>query len=207
MSSLDRPVRRAIYLAVLSASEPSPLLPETGDEPRPAPPRDESATSSRAETRDARASGAAAVRIDFDGIAQRILALNVPPGDYGNLSAGAAGSIYYTEPTVPGSQASLRLQRYQLRERAAAPYLEGIRPYTLSADKKKLLYQAPGNRWGIVATERPAKVGDGTAQRRATRNAVDPRAEWAQIYRETWRIEREYFYDAKMHGADWQAVL
>src|SRR5918999_5872405 len=37
MSSLDRPVRRAIYLAVLSATEPSPLLPETGDEPpRPA---------------------------------------------------------------------------------------------------------------------------------------------------------------------------
>ena len=35
---------------------------------------------------------------------------------------------------------------------------------------------------------------------------VDPRAEWAQIYRETWRIQREYFYDAKMHGADWQAV-
>src|SRR6185295_8841005 len=37
MSSIDRPVRRAIYLAVLSASELSPLLPETGDEPRPAP--------------------------------------------------------------------------------------------------------------------------------------------------------------------------
>jgi tricorn protease len=35
---------------------------------------------------------------------------------------------------------------------------------------------------------------------------VDPRAEWAQIYRETWRIQREYFYDASMHGADWQAV-
>ena len=33
MSSIDRPVRRAIYLAVLGASEPSPLLPETGDEP------------------------------------------------------------------------------------------------------------------------------------------------------------------------------
>ena len=32
MSSIDRPVRRSIYLAVLSATEPSPLLPETGDE-------------------------------------------------------------------------------------------------------------------------------------------------------------------------------
>src|SRR5262249_41785804 len=36
MSSLDRPVRRSIYLAVLSAKDPSPLLPETGDEPQPA---------------------------------------------------------------------------------------------------------------------------------------------------------------------------
>src|SRR5215471_15199186 len=34
MSSIDRPVRRAMYVAVLSASEPSPLLPETGDEPQ-----------------------------------------------------------------------------------------------------------------------------------------------------------------------------
>ena len=37
MSSIDRPVRRAIYLAVLGATEPSPLLPETGDEPPPRP--------------------------------------------------------------------------------------------------------------------------------------------------------------------------
>ena len=35
---------------------------------------------------------------------------------------------------------------------------------------------------------------------------IDPRAEWAQIFRETWRIQREYFYDASMHGANWQAV-
>jgi tricorn protease len=36
---------------------------------------------------------------------------------------------------------------------------------------------------------------------------VDPRAEWAQIFRETWRIEREFFYDAKTHGADWKKVF
>jgi tricorn protease len=35
---------------------------------------------------------------------------------------------------------------------------------------------------------------------------VDPRAEWAEIFRETWRIQREYFYDAKMHGANWTTV-
>jgi tricorn protease len=209
MSSLDRPVRRAIYLVVLSASEPSPLLPETGDEPRPAP-RDESRDEPPARARPdaARAGEATAVRIDFDGVAQRILALNVPAKDYSNLMAGAPGTIYYTEPSLPGSAASLRLQRYQLKERAAAPYLEAIRFYTLSSDKKKLLYQASGggNRWGVVATDRPAKVGDGAINVAQLEMKVDPRAEWAQIYRETWRIQREYFYDPRMHGADWQAV-
>src|SRR6266540_927009 len=89
MSSVDRPVRRAIYLAVLSASDPSPLLPETGDEPRAAP-RDESRGEPAAPPKPD-AAKAVAVRIDFDGIGQRILAVNVPAGDYSSLVAGAAG--------------------------------------------------------------------------------------------------------------------
>ena len=195
MSSLDRPVRRAIYLVVLNANESSPLLPETGDEPKPPSP-------------DApKPDPKPAVRIDLNGISQRVLAVNIPPGDYGNLTAGAAGTFYYTEPTPGGPPGALRLQRYQQRERAAAPFLEGsIRSYSVSADKKKLLYQASANSWGVVATERPAKVGDGPLNVAQLETRVDPRAEWSQIYRETWRIQRDYFYDAKMHGADWQGI-
>src|SRR4030095_667770 len=83
------------------------------------------------------------VRIDFDNIGQRIISVNIPAGDYGNLQGGAAGSFYYTEPilTTAPTPPSLRLQRYQLKERTAAPFLEGIRSYSLSADKKKLLHQ------------------------------------------------------------------
>ena len=197
MSSLDRPVRRAIYLVVLNANEPSPLLPETGDEPKPpspdAPKPDPNAKP--------------AVRIDLNGISQRVLAVNIPPGDYSNLTAGAAGTFYYTEPLPGGAPGALRLQRYQLRERASSPFLEGsIRSYSISADKKKLLYQTDANRWGVVATERPGKVGDGPLNVAQLETRVDPRAEWSQIYRETWRLQRDYFYDAKMHGADWQAI-
>jgi tricorn protease len=204
MSSLDRPVRRAIYLAVLTAGEASPLLPETGDEPR-------AAQSDEARPKQEKASGPPAVRIDFAGIGQRILALRLPAGDYTALAAGAPGVIFYTEPISPGGGGGgLRLQKYQLKERTGAPFLEGIRSYTLSEDKKKLLYQAgggpTGGRWGIVATDRPAKVGDGAINVAQLETLVDPRAEWAQIFRETWRIQREYFYDAKMHGADWQAI-
>jgi tricorn protease len=197
MSSLDRPVRRAIYLVVLNAADPSPLLPETGDEPKPPDP-----AAPKPDPKPV-------VRIDLNGISQRVLAVNIPAGDYSNLTSGAAGTFFYTEPFVPGTPGTLRLQRYQLKDRAAAPFLEGsIRSYSVSADKKKLLYQAGdgANRWGVVATERPAKVGDGPLNIAQLEMRVDPRAEWAQIYRETWRIQREYFYDPQMHGADWQAV-
>jgi len=205
MSSLDRPVRRAIYLAVLSATEPSPLLPETGDEPPPKP-----ATPPTPPPTPPPAPAPVNVRIDVNGINQRIITVNVPAGEYANLSAGAAGSFYYTEPVPGGGPTMLRLQRYTVRERTAAPLLEGVRAYALSGDKKKLLYQASaggGANWGVVSTERPGvKVGDGPINVAGLEMRVDPRAEWKQIFRETWRIQRDYFYDAKMHGANWQAI-
>src|SRR5262249_42543280 len=71
---------------------PSPLLPETGDEPAP-PPRD-----AQPSNKPDKPGGPVAVRIDFNGISQRILALNIPAGDYSNLLAGSAGSRYFTEP-------------------------------------------------------------------------------------------------------------
>ncbi|MDQ3415153.1 MAG: PDZ domain-containing protein [Verrucomicrobiota bacterium] len=213
MSSLDRPVRRAIYLAVLSAAEASPLLPETGDEPQPAPRAATSEEPKPQPTATPATPTKVTVRIDPSGIGQRILAVNVPAGDYSSLLAGPPETFFYTEPIAAsrsgGGPPSLRLQRYQLKERTAAPFLEGIRSYTLSADKKKLLYQASaggGTSWGIVAAERPAKVGDGPINVAQLEMRVDPRAEWQQIYRETWRIQREYFYDPKMHGNDWQAI-
>src|SRR3989442_11697178 len=105
MSSVDGPITRAIYLIVLSASEPSPLLPETGDEPAAAAP----ATT--------RSAAPVEVRIDFDRIGQRILALNVPNGDYTALVAGAAGALFYTQAApaagAPRGAPPVDLQRDQ----------------------------------------------------------------------------------------------
>jgi tricorn protease len=196
MSSVDRPVRRSVYLAVLSASEPSPLLPEVVDEPTGPP-----APKAKPDT---------VTHIDVRGIGQRIISLTIPAGDYENLSAGPAGTIFYTAPGEgAGPAAARRLQRYQLKDRTTAPFIEGIRLYTLSGDRKKVLYSAgsaAASRWGIVGTDKPARVGDGAIDVTQLEMQVDPRAEWAQIFRESWRIERDFFYDAKMHGADWDAI-
>ncbi|MES2180313.1 MAG: PDZ domain-containing protein [Gemmatimonadota bacterium] len=201
MSSVDRPVRRAIYVVVLSAADPSPLLPEMGDEGEaPAVP---ASGAGRART------DTTAIRIDIPNIAQRVLSLPVPAGDYSQLGAGPAGSVLYLDPTGAASPAAgLKLMRMQLRERAPAAMLEGVRAYSVSADHKKLLYQAAGGapRWGVVTFDRPATVGVGLVNVAALEAWIDPHVEWAEILREAWRTQREFFYDAKMHGADWAAV-
>ncbi|HEU4995595.1 MAG TPA: PDZ domain-containing protein [Gemmatimonadaceae bacterium] len=210
MSAFDRPVRKAIYLTVLSSTEPSPFLPELGDEIVAAAP-----DSSKPIVGQVAAQGApsAAVgparngsRIDTAGIRQRILNISVPVGDYSELHAGPAGSVFYLETIGAGAPgATTNLKRFQVKERAAATFIEGVRTYAISADRKKLLYGA-GQRWGIVGTDRPGKVGDGNVDVSQLEMLVDPRVEWAEIFKEAWRTQRDFFYDAAMHGANWQQV-
>ena len=193
MSSLDRPTRRSVYVVVLSAQRSVAVPARVGRRARG--------------RRPGARQGRLRVRIDFAGIGQRILAIAVPAADYASLVAGPAGTIFYAEPMGEGAVgrvASPDQVSAQGAHRRAVP--RGHRSYTLSADKKKLMYGAPGARWGVVATDRPARVGDGLINVAQLEAWVDPRAEWAEIFKETWRIERDYFYDAKMHGADWNAV-
>ncbi len=210
MSSLDRPVRRAVYLAVLSSADPSPFLPES-DEEKPAPPKEEKTVPKEEKKESPKpADGKAAkedaskTRIDIEGIRHRIISINIPAGNYAGLSAGPADSFFYVEMPSPGGGGP-RLHKYQLKDRKSMPFLEGVANYSVSADGNKLLYRA-GPRWGIVGTAAPAKPGDGALNVSNLEMKVDPKEEWADIYRETWRIQREYFYDSEMHGADWNAI-
>ena len=58
----------------------------------------------------------------------------------------------------------------------------------------------------IVSATAPLKAGEGTLRLAGMEVKVDPVAEWKQMYRDVWRIERSYFYDPKLHGLDANAV-
>ncbi|HUF04412.1 MAG TPA: PDZ domain-containing protein [Aridibacter sp.] len=201
MSSVDRPVRRSVYLTVLAADEPSPLLPESDEEPGPKPAASPEAAAKPKEGAD---QGPKPIKIDPEGISKRVIPVNVPARNYTGLAAGPAGSFFYLEPPATGGGGA-RLHKYTVAARKPVPFLEGVNGYWVSADGKKLLYRA-GPLWGIVGTASPAKPGDGALNVSELETRVDPKAEWANIYRETWRIQREYFYDEEMHGADWDAI-
>lgn len=189
MNFLDRPVTRAVYAAALT--------------PRTAAPGSPQAT-------DAAVRPATRLDVEPETLDERIVPLDVPAADYVSLLAGPAGVLFYAEHEKSGVQRLLAppgfsLHRYGVHDGEADEVLEGIDRYVVSADGTKLLYRrAPGDQWFIAATGDPGNALELDVD--ALRMRVEPRAEWANIFRETWRIQREHFYQPTMHGADWQAI-
>jgi tricorn protease len=211
MSSYDRPVKRGVYFAVLKDGQPSPLLPESDeenietDEGEGEKESEEAKNEKQDENADSdekNGSETVEVTIDFEGISQRILSLDVPERNYTELSSGEKGILFYGE--LVENQPGMTLHKYDLNERKAEALMSPLQYYTLSGDGKKLLYNA-GDTWGVVPVEKPADIGDGKLNT-GLQMKLDPSEEWRQIFDEAWRFERDYFYVENLHGADWDAI-
>ncbi len=214
ISSIGRPVTRGAYIALLRAADSTPFGPQSDEEgqavtpPRPPPPAGAApapaapAPAPPAAPSDSATASATAVRIDFDGLDRRILALQVPVRDYAGLETGPAGTVFLAErvPLQPGTT----LHKYEISKRKAESFLTGVGQFSISADGKKLLYQSAGQ-WTVTATETPPRPGEGRLQV-SLQAELDPAAEWKQIFDEAWRLEKDFFYDPGLHGADWNAV-
>ncbi|MGE0552160.1 MAG: PDZ domain-containing protein [Gemmatimonadales bacterium] len=209
MESYERPVTRAVYLAVLEKGKPSPLLPESDEEAVKA--ADTTKAKPDSTTAKPGAASGVTVTIDFDGLADRIVAVNLAPRDYSMLRAGAGGNLFFLEnvPATgpnPGPGAGNVLHRYQLKERKAATFLTGVQAYLLSQDGKKLLYRGPGQAggWSLVDADKgPPQAGSGRLATAGMRALVDPKAEFKQMFDEGWRFQRDFLYVPNMHGADY----
>ncbi|MBI2689079.1 MAG: PD40 domain-containing protein [Acidobacteria bacterium] len=187
MTSDPFSVNRSAYVMVLRKDTPSPLAAESDEE---------------TEKKDSEKEGKPVVRIDTDGLNQRILALPVPPRDYGGLEAGKAGILYLHESHDPAPGV---VHRFDMKARKSAVFAEGVNSWTLSADGDKILLKK-GSEWSIVPSGVPPKAGEGVINTSAIEVWVDPREEWKQMYREAWRMQAEYFYDPNLHGVDARAM-
>ena len=196
MSSYERPLNYAVYAAVLAGDAPSPLAPESDDEPVGAD------AEEKDDGKDGKDDGPAPVTIDFAGLDRRIVALDLPARPYGDLEAGKEGILFYTE-RVPHER-GLKLHRYSLEERESTPVADGVTAYAVSADGESLLIGRSGDAWQIAGAGGEAEPGDGALALGGLRMKVDPEKEWAQIFREAWRYQRDFFYVENVHGLDLQ---
>jgi tricorn protease len=200
MSSTDRPVTRSVYVVVLRKDLPSPLAPESDEEKIP--------PAKKEDKPDNKADAVKPATIDLDNIGQRILPLPMPARNYRVLAPGKEGVLFVFEtPSLPtgGADAASRvLHKFELAKRKAEKFVDGISLFDVSQNGEKILYRQ-GTRWAISTTATAPKPGEGTLKVDNIELFVDPKAEWKQMYKEVWRIERDFFYDPHYHGLDLQA--
>ncbi len=191
MSSYDRPITRALYMAVLSKDDTSPLAPRSDEE--------------KEKPKEEKKDGTPVVKIDLDGLANRIMAIDIPLRNYTGLLPGPDGYVFYFEQVA--NQQGQTLHRYNFKDRKTEVYLSPVNDATVSHDRKSLLYRSTTT-WGILGTsDNGKKVGDGKLEALAGfKIKVNPMDEWKQIFREGWRYQRDFLYVNNVHGAPWNDV-
>ena len=219
----------SIYLVVLDKTQPSPFAPESDEEKAaedkaadaakpadgPKPPDAAKPKPGAAEVKD--------VKIDLDGIDQRILSMPLPPRRYMALEVGKAGTLLAIEAGGGGAAVDgppgggQTVHRYDLKTRKSDVALSGVSSFQMSFGGEKALYRqgenwmiaalrpmanGPGGGGGAPPATPPAGGAQGALKTSGIEVQVDPVAEWKQMYHEAWRIERDWFYDRNTHGLD-----
>lgn len=188
-----------IYFVTLEKSTPSPFEPENDEVTIEKQEKSDSKKDDK-DKGDAKADEFA-VKIDFDGIVNRIVKLPVKAGNYFQLTA-IDNSIYYNQ-FISGSDGS-NLFIYDLKSQTETELGE-VSSYIISANNKKMFVSIKGKYAVIDLPKGKIKPTD-YLDLTNMKVMVNLKEEWAQIYNESWRQMRDFFYAPNMHGVDWPSI-
>ncbi len=144
------------------------------------------------------------VKIDFDGLEARMVVLPVKAGNIGKMAAVEDKLIYLRYPRSGSGENTSALVYYDIKDRKEKTIMEKVNSFDVSADGKSLLVRS-GNQLGVIAAnenqkiEKPVPTGEMSMQWSA-------REEWNQIFNDTWRRYRDFFYDPEMQQVDWEEM-
>ena len=142
------------------------------------------------------------VVIDEDNLSDRILALSAEPGNYNELSA-VEGKLYYLRRSDPDHKSSLAV--VDLKENKET-VLGEVDWFDISADGRKMLLRRGNSRYVIDLPGGRLDLKDPPLNTSDMKIPVNKKEEWMQIFNESWRQMRDFFYSPIMNGADWKAV-
>jgi tricorn protease len=160
------------------------------------------------------------VKVDLDGIHDRLVALEIPSANYSNLRM-ITDRIFYLRRTVaddlgddddaaPDSR-RWHLCSYSLEDRKETVHGD-VSNYEITYDGKKMLVKV-GKEYAMIDLPKDKielkdeKAGkDFRLKLTGLDMKLDRHAEWTQIYNESWRHMRDFFYAPNMNGVDWKAM-
>jgi tricorn protease len=214
-----------VYAIPLARDTASPVAPksdeaDTGpdddkakpDEAAPAAKADKGGKSLESKTAPDAAGPIAPMRVDLDGMMARAVALPIDPANIAQIDARDGKIFYLTQPigliegSLKGEKSALRF--YDLKTRKESLVTEDVDGYSLSLDGQKVLIKHGKDYTVLDAKADAAKDADArkTLDLSHLRLMVDPRAEWAEMFDNAWRLERDLFFSPVMNGQDWKAV-
>jgi tricorn protease len=176
----------AAYVTVLRKDDPSPFPLKSDEEP--------DSTKDIKKPKDT--TSPKAVKIDWEQLDRRTVALPIPEGNYDGMINGPKGSVFITSGQV--------VSKFVLETKKLDEFVKAASQVSVSANGEKLLFKSAGS-WKVVSTAKPPAPTDG-AVNMSLRMELNRLEEWKQILTEAWRYERDYFYDKNLHGRDWQEV-
>jgi tricorn protease len=213
---LSFPMGSRPFAIALRKDVQSPFL------PRPKPPESEAAQAQEKAEAEQQPTTRAPIEIDLDGIERRVIGFPVPEGKYGRVK-GIKGKVLFSWFPVEGTRTpswydtsspakgTLEVWDFELQKQEAL--IEGITDFRIGRDEKTLLYRANDRLRVLKAGEKPPEdAGDSPSRTSGwidldrVRVSVRPGAEWRQMFREAWRLQREHFWVQDMSGLDWDAI-
>ncbi len=185
-----------IYFVTLAAQTPSPFSPEN-DHFKPAEPE-----KPKDEKKDKKSSATAeTVKIDLNGIENRIISLPLKSSSYFNISA-VGQKVYYLRKGSSDENTKLILFNLEDKKETELGQVDG---YEISADQKKMLLSS-GQKYFIIDLPAAALTLENPLVTDNMEYLADYKTEWQQIFNESWRQMREFFYVENMHGVDWPGI-
>lgn len=148
------------------------------------------------------------IKIDFDGLAERVARVPVPPDNLGRLKATKEHLLYIRRGAFylgRESDQSPSLQIFSMKDRKVSTHAEKVNAYALSQDGSKVLVR---HLEGFKLYDASLKGKDSARPVSTKGLMVDrmPAQEWGQIFDEVWRRYRDFFYVKNLHGYDWEAL-
>ncbi|HNY01775.1 MAG TPA: PDZ domain-containing protein [Bacteroidales bacterium] len=141
------------------------------------------------------------LHIDTEGLGQRITAFPVGDSYFSSLMAVRGGVIYHSSPACGETM----IRMFDIANQKEINLLSDAFYYSLSTGAPKLVYQA-GSSVGILEYRPGQKAGDGALDLAGMNMTIDYPEEWSQIFHEAWRMQRDFLFDEKLNGVDWERV-
>lgn len=186
-----------VYVMPLAADTGNPLVQPSEEEPEP-PPAKPGGPPAGGGTPPGPASPS--VRVDLNGMADRMIALPMGASTYPFIVGVNNGVLYYSSGT---------LSKFDLGTRESSVIVQGApgggMALSFNPNRTKMAYYSGGT-LGVVDVRPGITPGQGKVDTSAVEAVINPRDEWKQIFWEAWRYERDNFYDPNLLGLDWNAI-